>query len=83
MRKIKILCAVLLLTTMFSLASCNRGMTDFNYKFDYAYVYCGNNLIAEGTVEKWWDYENSDMVQVKIDGKVYLTHSANVILVGG
>lgn len=83
MRKIKILCAVLLLTTMFSLASCNRGMTDFNYKFDYAYVYCGNNLIAEGTVEKWWDYENSDMVQVKIAGKVYLTHSANVILVGG
>ena len=83
MRKIKILCAVLLLTTMFSLASCNRGMTDFNYKFDYAYVYCGNNLIVEGTVEKWWDYENSDMVQVKIDGKVYLTHSANVILVGG
>lgn len=81
MRKIKILCAVLLLAAMVSLASCNRGMVDFNQKFDYAYVYCGNDLIAEGTVEKWWNYEESDMVQVQIDGKVYLTHSANVLLV--
>ncbi len=81
MRKIKVLCAVVLLAVF--LASCNRGMVDFNQKFDYAYVYCGNDVIAEGTVEKWWDYEESDMVQVKIAGKVYLTHSANVILVGG
>ena len=83
MRKIKALFAVVLLAISVFLASCNRGMVDFNQKFDYAYVYCGNDVIAEGTIEKWWDYEGSDMVQVKIAGKVYLTHSANVILVGG
>lgn len=64
------------------LAGCNKGITDFHYKFDYAYVYFQGDLVVEGAVEKWWDYEGSDMVQVQIGGKIYLTHSSNILLIG-
>ena len=70
------------LLIMGSLAACNTGLTDLHYKFDYAYIYFGDELIVEGRVEKWWDYDSSDMIQVQIDGKVYMTHSANVLLKG-
>lgn len=81
MRKIKILCAVLLLATVVFLTSCSYGLVDFTQKFNYAYVYCGNDLIAEGIVEQWFGGEN--VVQVQIAGKVYMTHIMNVILVEG
>ena len=35
----------------------------------------------EGDVTSWKDFDSSDMVQVVIDGKTYLTHSSNVILI--
>jgi hypothetical protein len=54
---------------------------DFSQKFNYAYVYCGNDLIAEGIVEQWFGGEN--VVQIQIAGKVYMTHIMNVILVEG
>ena len=40
-----------------------------------------DGTVISGKVDKWWDYENSDMVQVEIDGTVYLTHSCNVVLI--
>ena len=49
--------------------------------FQYAYVYLDGNKIVEGYVSQWRDYEDSDAVQVQIDGKFYLTHYSNVILV--
>ena len=81
MKRSRIVAAGCLAALMLSTASCNRGITDFHQKFDYAYIYFGDKLVVEGEVEKWWDYDNSDIVQVQIDGKVYLTHSANVLLV--
>lgn len=48
--------------------------------FHYAYVHLGDKTI-EGAVTQWRDYNNSDVVQVMIDGKYYLTHYTNVILV--
>lgn len=61
----------------------NRAQFDTTYTFDYAYVLAGDNVLIQGAVQSWQDYENSDVVQVKIDGKVYLTHYSNVILVSG
>ena len=49
--------------------------------FDYAYVMLGDRVIAEGKVEQWRDYSNSDVVQVVIDGQYYLTHYTNVVMV--
>lgn len=82
MKKRKAAFCAVLVAVVLTLCSCNKGLTDFNYKYTYARIYLGNNLVVEGAVEKWWDYENSDMVQVQIDGKVYLTHSANVLFEG-
>lgn len=49
--------------------------------FTYAYVHLGDKDIAEGFVTQWRDYEDSDAVQVMIDGKFYLTHYSCVVLV--
>ena len=37
--------------------------------------------IARGSVTQWRDYENSDVVQVLMGGKFYLTHYSNVVLI--
>ena len=37
--------------------------------------------IVDGKVSSWLDYNDSDVVQINIDGKTYLTHYANVCLI--
>lgn len=49
--------------------------------FTYAYVRLGDRDIAEGYVTQWRDYNNSDEVQVLVNGKYYLTHYSCVVLV--
>jgi len=49
--------------------------------FTYAYVRLGDKEIAEGYVTQWRDYDESDVVQVLINGKFYLTHYSCVVLV--
>ena len=49
--------------------------------FHYAYIYLGGNKIAEGTITQWRDYKDSDVVQVMINGKYYLTHYTNVVMI--
>lgn len=49
--------------------------------FTYAYVMLGDKMIVEGYVNQWRDYDNSDAVQVMIDGRYYLTHYSCVVLV--
>ena len=78
---------VTLVVAMFILAGCeektgNRivGGSDVQ-TFNYAYVYLDGQKIAEGGVMQWRDYDNSDVVQVLMNGKYYLTHYSNVVLV--
>lgn len=59
----------------------NRTWWDTTYSFERAVVGLPNGESIEGKVEQWLDFEESDMIQVKIDGKVYLTHSVNVVLI--
>ena len=61
-------------------ALANVGWFDFNYDFQYATIYLSEHHIIMGVCEKWWDYEESDMIQVQINGNIYLTHSSNVVL---
>ena len=49
--------------------------------FNYAYIRLGDKDIKEGYVTQWRDYDNSDVVQVMIDGKFYLTHYSCVVLI--
>lgn len=49
--------------------------------FTYAYIVLGGKEVAKGAVTQWRDYEDSDTVQVLVNGKYYLTHYTNVVLV--
>ena len=49
--------------------------------FTYAYIILGGQDVARGPITQWRDYDNSDTVQVLINGKFYLTHYTNVVLV--
>jgi len=49
--------------------------------FTYAFVVLDGQEIARGAITQWRDYDNSDVVQVLVNGKYYLTHYSNVVLV--
>lgn len=49
--------------------------------FTYCYVVLGGKEIARGSITQWRDYDNSDTVQVLVNGKYYLTHYTNVVLI--
>ena len=49
--------------------------------FTYCYVVLGGKEVARGAVTQWRDYDKSDTVQVLVNGKYYLTHYTNVVLV--
>lgn len=65
------------------LAGCgNMQIIDTTWKYDDAIIIAGTEQIDEGHVESWVDYDDSDMVQVRLsNGKVYYTHGSNVILI--
>lgn len=63
------------------LAACNKQMIDTTYKFDRAIIELRNGTIVEGKVQSWTDFEDSNQIQVKIDGVTYLVHSSNIDLI--
>ncbi len=73
---------IVLIFSVSCLTSCgyNRQLVDLDWKYDHAIIFLPNGEKIEGKVSSWNDYEQSDMIQVKIDGVTYLTHSSNVIL---
>ena len=71
--------AILIPVTAFAWG--NQAWFDMEYNFDRAIINIGDNIIADGNVVSWMDYEDSDVVQVNIDGKTYLTHYTNCILI--
>ena len=70
-----LVCGVLLL------AGCNKQMVDMTYSYEYAIIALPNGEVVEGKVSSWTDFEDGDQLQVKIDGKTYLVHSSNVVLI--
>ena len=76
----KIIAIILTLVLTIALCGCNKQVIDTDYQFNYAIIFLPDGSQIEGEVTKWNDYADSDMVQVKINGTTYLTHSANVIL---
>ena len=68
------MCAVIL-------AGCNKQMVDLTYSYEYAIISLPNGEIVEGKVSSWTDFEDGDQIQVKINGKTYLVHSSNCVLI--
>ena len=59
----------------------NKDAFDFNYTFDKAIVWVGEEKM-ELDIESWKDYEG-EQIQIKAaDGKVYLVSSLNTVLIG-
>ena len=63
------------------LSGCNKQLVDLTYSYEYAIIGLPNGEVVEGRVSSWTDFEDGDQIQVKIDGKTYLVHSANVVLI--
>ena len=59
----------------------NRQVMDLRNRFDYAIIRLPNGEVVEGKVSSWLDFNDSDVVQIKIGGKTYLTHYSNVCLI--
>ena len=59
----------------------NRQLIDMKYRFDYAIIKLPNGEVVEGKVTSWLDYDDSDVVQITMNGKTYLTHYMNVCLI--
>ena len=78
---IAIILAVVLAVSIAVLAGCNKQMVDLTYSYEYAIIGLPNGETVEGKVSSWTDYEDGDQLQVKIDGKTYLVHSSNVVLI--
>ena len=63
------------------LAGCNKQMVDLTYSYEYAIIGLPNGEVVEGKVSSWTDFEDGDQIQVKINGKTYLVHSSNIVLI--
>ena len=59
----------------------NRQLVDWKNRFNYAIIRLPNGEVAEGKVTSWLDYDDSDVVQITMNGKTYLTHYTNVCLI--
>ena len=73
--------AVALLAGLLLLAGCNKQMVDLTYSYEYAILSLPNGEVIEGKVSSWTDFEDGDQIQVRIDGKTYLVHSSNIVLI--
>ena len=78
----KIICVALVaIMLMVALCGCNKQLIDMTYNFNRAIVSLPNGDVIEGEVTSWTDFEDGDQIQVRIDGKTYLVHSSNIVLI--
>lgn len=80
----KVLAIVLvavLVVGLLVLVGCNKQMVDLTYSYERAILVLPNGEVIEGKVSSWTDFEDGDQIQVKIDGKTYLVHSSNIVLI--
>ena len=85
MKKIFIAIALIVVACLI-LTGCkysgNRQILDTTYNFSRAIVYAPDGTkVAEGKVTNWRDFDDSDQLQVCINGKTYLSAAENIILI--
>ena len=73
--------AILILSSILLISGCNKQLVDLTYSYERAIICLPNGEIVEGRVSSWTDFEDGDQLQIKIDGKTYLVHSSNVVLI--
>lgn len=80
-KTIAVILAAVLVISLAVLAGCNKQMVDLTYSYERAVLVLPNGEVIEGKVSSWTDFEDGDQIQVKIDGKTYLVHSSNIVLI--
>lgn len=78
----KLFCLIvvaLLVCTLF--AGCNQQLLDTTYSYESCQVLLPDGTVVSGKCSGWKDWENSDAIQVVVDGKTYYTHMSNVVLI--
>jgi len=78
---IAFLITIIAILSVLVLSGCNKQMVDLTYSYEYAIIGLPNGETVEGKVSSWTDFEDGDQIQVKINGKTYLVHSSNVVLI--
>ena len=78
---IAVLLALVIALSVALLAGCNKQMVDLTYSYEHAILSLPNGEVVEGRVSSWTDFEDGDQIQVRIDGKTYLVHSSNIVLI--
>ena len=78
---IALLLAVIAVLSGLVLSGCNKQLVDLTYSYEYAIIGLPNGEVVEGKVSSWTDFDDGDQIQVKINGKTYLVHSSNVVLI--
>lgn len=78
-RIIGVMLTVVMVTMM--LVGCNKQLVDITYSYDRAIIELPNGEIIDGKISSWIDFSDGDQIQVKINGKQYLVHSSNIVLI--
>jgi len=80
----KIIVITLIIALCLTLTACQVGNRkigfDTTQTFHWAIIQMGNGELIEGPVDSWRDFNESDAVQITINGITYLTHYSNAIL---
>lgn len=63
------------------LSGCNKQVLDTTYSYEKVVLSLPDGTIIDGKVQSWTDYSDGDQIQVKIDGKQYLVHSEDIVLI--
>lgn len=71
---------ILLMSMVLNGCTANRTLFDTTYKFDTVQIAMPNGDYVIGNVENWTDWEDSDAIQVTVNGTTYYTHISNVVL---
>lgn len=82
----KVLVVIIALVVLVVLGSCSLGNReiglDLRQSFDEAYIYgLDGSLVAHGAIKKYRDFNESDVIQITIEDKTYLTHYVNTVLI--
>ena len=78
----KLVCLILVLIMLaLVFAGCNQQIIDTTYEFDRCIIKLPDGKIITGAVEGWKDWSDSDVIQIKVNGKTYYTHMSNVVLI--
>lgn len=72
---------LMIVALIIPLAACNMQVIDTTWSFERAIIFLPDGDKIEGKVSSWTDFESSDMIQVTIEGKTYMTHSSNVVMI--